>query len=169
MVRNAIVVVGVGAALTVLEGDVVRDAGAGRELAEVGIPCIRRGSIEGGIAGERGALPVAAAIGAVVKRSGNRGALRAGAAVDVDVIGRNDTAGRWIVAGAGNDDARARARSLATYGVLAFVVLLIFWGVVNLLTDSLGLAGCTMPQSDYFLQGFIGPMPANCSNLPPAG
>ncbi|MCA9367960.1 hypothetical protein KC887_06915 [Candidatus Kaiserbacteria bacterium] len=76
---------------------------------------------------------------------------------------------RFFVAGAGNDDARARARSLATYGVLAFVVLLIFWGVVNLLTDSLGLAGCTMPQSDYFLQGFIGPMPANCSNLPPAG
>src|SRR6056297_676635 len=46
---------------------------------------------------------------------------------------------RFFVAGGANADSREKARSLAVYGLLAFVLIIIFWGIVNLLTNSLGL------------------------------
>ena len=56
---------------------------------------------------------------------------------------------RFFVAGAGNEESREKARSLAVYGVLACVFILIFWGIVNLFAGSLKLSGGSAPISDY--------------------
>lgn len=55
---------------------------------------------------------------------------------------------RYFVAGSGNDEGREKAKSLAIYSVLGFVVILVFWGIVNMLTQSIGLTG-NVPTSDY--------------------
>jgi len=47
---------------------------------------------------------------------------------------------RFFIVGATNADSQEKARSLAVYGVLAFVLILTFWGIVNLLTNSLGVS-----------------------------
>jgi len=51
-----------------------------------------------------------------------------------------------------NKEGREKARSLVMYSVIAFVFLIIFWGVINLLSSSLGLSGTAQPQSDYMQQ-----------------
>lgn len=55
---------------------------------------------------------------------------------------------RYFVAGSGNEEGRKKAKNLAIYSVLGFVVILVFWGIVNMLTQSIGLTG-NMPTSDY--------------------
>ena len=69
---------------------------------------------------------------------------------------------RYFVIGASNEEGREKAKSLAIYGVAAFVFIIIFWGIVNLLSSSLGLEGCTTPGSDYYLNHFVGPSLPNC-------
>ena len=56
---------------------------------------------------------------------------------------------RYFILGGGNPDAQESAKSLATYGVAAFVFLIIFWGIVNMLVSSLGLDGTRSITSDY--------------------
>jgi predicted PurR-regulated permease PerM len=60
---------------------------------------------------------------------------------------------RFFIVGGANADSKEKARSLAVYGVLAFVLIIVFWGIVNLLTGSLGLSGQGLPSdtptSDY--------------------
>ncbi len=56
---------------------------------------------------------------------------------------------RYFVVGAGNEESREKARSLALYGVFAFVLITVFWGIVNLLSSSIGLDGKTAPAVDY--------------------
>lgn len=56
---------------------------------------------------------------------------------------------RYFVIGAGNEDSREKARSLAIYGVFAFVFIIVFWGVVNLFASSIGLDGKNAPTPDY--------------------
>ena len=56
---------------------------------------------------------------------------------------------RYFVIGAGNEESREKARSLAIYGVFAFVLIVVFWGIVNLLSSSIGLDGKTAPTVDY--------------------
>lgn len=56
---------------------------------------------------------------------------------------------RFFVAGGGNEDSRTNAKSLAIYGVLAFFIMVVFWGIVNLLSGSLGFAGKNVPTPDY--------------------
>lgn len=75
---------------------------------------------------------------------------------------------RYFVAGAGDADGREKARALATYGVLAFVLILVFAGVVNLLTDSLGFREISTvgskniaPLNDY---QFRGDRPSDCTD-----
>jgi hypothetical protein len=46
---------------------------------------------------------------------------------------------RFFIVGGANEEGREKAKSLAVYGVLAFVLIIIFWGIVGLLTSSLGL------------------------------
>lgn len=56
---------------------------------------------------------------------------------------------RFFVVGGGIEDERTKAKSLAIYGVLAFVIIVVFWGIVNLLSGSLGFAGANTPTPDY--------------------
>jgi hypothetical protein len=59
---------------------------------------------------------------------------------------------RFFILGGANSDSQEKARRLAVYGVGAFVFIIIFWGVVNLLTSSFGLQrfGETVARcSDY--------------------
>ena len=69
---------------------------------------------------------------------------------------------RFFVFESNNEDGREKARGLITYSVLGFVFLVIFWGLVNLLTSSLGLEGCRAPMSDYQAESFVGPNLPNC-------
>lgn len=56
---------------------------------------------------------------------------------------------RFFVAGAGNEEGQKKAKSLAIYSIFAFVVILVFWGVVNMLASSFGFSGKNAPVSDY--------------------
>jgi hypothetical protein len=56
---------------------------------------------------------------------------------------------RFFVIQGAEEDGRENAKNLAIYSVLAFVTLIIFWGVVNLLAGSIGLGGKSAPTPDY--------------------
>lgn len=56
---------------------------------------------------------------------------------------------RFFVIGGDVEDERTKAKSLAIYGVLAFVIIVVFWGIINLLSGSLGFAGTDAPTPDY--------------------
>ena len=69
---------------------------------------------------------------------------------------------RFFVLQSNNKEGREKARSLVMYSVIAFVFLIIFWGVINLLSSSLGLDGCDAPTSDYVKFNFTGTMLPGC-------
>lgn len=69
---------------------------------------------------------------------------------------------RYFVAGAGNKEVQENAKSVALYGVLAFVFLTIFWGIINMLADSTGLEDCNPVGSDYVQNKFMGPPAPPC-------
>lgn len=56
---------------------------------------------------------------------------------------------RYFVLGSKNEDDREKAKALAIYSVLAFVLIVTFWGIINMLAESTGLEGETAPVSDY--------------------
>jgi len=59
---------------------------------------------------------------------------------------------RYFVIESGNEGAREKARSHALYSVAAFVIIIIFWGIVMLLVDSINLDGARPPCPDYARQ-----------------
>jgi hypothetical protein len=61
---------------------------------------------------------------------------------------------RYFVIESGEEDGREKARALALYSIAAFVFLIIFWGVVSLLTESL----------DFYWQGPV--CPDYLTNMP---
>lgn len=69
---------------------------------------------------------------------------------------------RFFIIGGANETGQENAKNLALYSILAFVFILSFWGLVNLVADGVGLTDCTTPMSDYELRHFVGPMPAGC-------
>ena len=56
---------------------------------------------------------------------------------------------RFFVIGGSNEQGRENAKALAIYGVTAFVVMIVFWGIINLLATSIGLEGETNQCPDY--------------------
>ncbi len=58
---------------------------------------------------------------------------------------------RYFVIGGAEEEGRENAKNLALYSVLAFVTIIVFWGIVNLLSSSLVSLGIdkTVPTSDY--------------------
>ncbi len=48
---------------------------------------------------------------------------------------------RYFIIGGSNEDDQEKARSLATWGIAAFVVMVSFWGIVNLVASGFGLTG----------------------------
>ena len=56
---------------------------------------------------------------------------------------------RFFIVGGSSDDGREKAKDLALYSVLAFVIIVVFWGIVNLLSSSLGFNDGNTPTPDY--------------------
>ncbi len=46
---------------------------------------------------------------------------------------------KYFIAGGANDEAKEQGKSLMIYATLGFVLIIVFWGIVNLLTQSTGL------------------------------
>lgn len=59
---------------------------------------------------------------------------------------------RFFVIGGSNEEGREKAKALAIYSVLAFVILITFWGIINMLGKSIGLSGVTAPTTDYIAE-----------------
>lgn len=51
---------------------------------------------------------------------------------------------KYFIVGGANDDAKESGKSLMIYATLGFLLIIVFWGVVNLLADSTGLEGDTL-------------------------
>lgn len=51
---------------------------------------------------------------------------------------------KFFIVGGANDDAKEQGKSLMIYATLGFLLIIVFWGVVNLLTASTGLEGETL-------------------------
>lgn len=54
---------------------------------------------------------------------------------------------QYFIAGGANDEAKEKGKSLLTYAILGFVVILVFWGVINLLVSSTGLNDAALDQT----------------------
>ncbi len=48
---------------------------------------------------------------------------------------------QFFIAGGANDEAKEKGKSLMIYATLGFVLIIVFWGIINLLTQSTGIAG----------------------------
>lgn len=66
---------------------------------------------------------------------------------------------RYFVAGGANDDAKEKGKSLMLYATAGFVLILIFFGIVNLLVASIGLGGAAPGggAADEYTIPFVGP------------
>ena len=47
---------------------------------------------------------------------------------------------KYFIFGGANDEAKESGKSLIIWATVGFVVIIIFWGIINLLTESTGLA-----------------------------
>jgi len=56
---------------------------------------------------------------------------------------------RYFIIGGSNEDSQEKARSLATWGIMAFVIIVSLWGIVNLLVTGFGLGGPAPITPDY--------------------
>jgi len=54
---------------------------------------------------------------------------------------------QYFIAGGANDEKKESGKSLMIYATLGFVLIIVFWGVVNLLTQSTGLDGKTVKNT----------------------
>jgi uncharacterized membrane protein YidH (DUF202 family) len=54
---------------------------------------------------------------------------------------------KYFIAGGADEDKRESGKQLMIYATLGFVLIIVFWGIVNLLTQSTGLSNGTI-QSD---------------------
>jgi hypothetical protein len=57
---------------------------------------------------------------------------------------------RYFLIASANEDGREQAKGFAVYSVLAFTMIVVFWGLINFFVDSLGLPDCADANiSDY--------------------
>lgn len=57
---------------------------------------------------------------------------------------------RYFIIGGASSESQQKAKMLAVWGVLAFVVIVSIWGLTNILVSSLGLGSNTIICPDYF-------------------
>ena len=50
----------------------------------------------------------------------------------------------YFIAGGANDEKKEKGRSLMIWATVGFVLIVIFWGIINLLASSTGLEGDTL-------------------------
>lgn len=51
---------------------------------------------------------------------------------------------QFFIAGGADDEKKEKGKSLMIWATLGFVLIIVFWGVINLLTSSTGLDGATI-------------------------
>ena len=71
---------------------------------------------------------------------------------------------RHFIIGGDKEDARKKAKSLARWGIIAFVLMVSIWGIVNLLVNGFGIDN-SGPICPDFLTGTSGPG-SNCLTPP---
>lgn len=64
---------------------------------------------------------------------------------------------RYFIMGGANDEAKEKGKSLIIYATLGFVIIIIFWGVINLLTGSTGLTGQNLQNLPSITGGVTAP------------
>ncbi|MEY3783981.1 MAG: hypothetical protein RLZZ230_303 [Candidatus Parcubacteria bacterium] len=60
---------------------------------------------------------------------------------------------KFFIAGGSNDDAKESGKSLMIWATLGFVLIIVFWGIVNLLTSSTGLDSQTIQNTPQITPG----------------
>ncbi|MEZ4103710.1 MAG: hypothetical protein R3B60_00265 [Candidatus Paceibacterota bacterium] len=58
---------------------------------------------------------------------------------------------KYFVLESANEEGREKAKNLALYTILAFLFLIIFWGLINVIANSVGLQGTDQPCPDYIM------------------
>ena len=48
---------------------------------------------------------------------------------------------QYFIAGGANEEAKEKGKSLLIYSILGFVLIIVFWGLINLLAGATGLDG----------------------------
>ena len=56
---------------------------------------------------------------------------------------------RYFIIGGSNPDSQEKARSLAIWGILGFVVIVSLWGIVNIFSNSFGIDDAAPITPDY--------------------
>lgn len=51
---------------------------------------------------------------------------------------------QFFIAGGANEEAKEKGKSLMIYAMLGFLLIIVFWGIINLLATSIGLEGETI-------------------------
>jgi hypothetical protein len=56
---------------------------------------------------------------------------------------------RFFILGGSNEESQSKAKSLATWGIGAFVIILSLWGIVNLFVEGFGFGSPEPLTPDY--------------------
>ncbi|MFA6270986.1 MAG: hypothetical protein WC657_07315 [Candidatus Paceibacterota bacterium] len=56
---------------------------------------------------------------------------------------------RFFIIGGGNEEEQEKAKSLATWGIMAFVIIVSLWGIVKMLVDGFGFGSPRPITPDY--------------------
>lgn len=59
---------------------------------------------------------------------------------------------RFFILGGTNEESQSKARQLAVWGILAFVVILSLWGLVNFFVNGFGFNNVEVVCPDYFFR-----------------
>ena len=58
---------------------------------------------------------------------------------------------KYFVIGGDNDDAKSSGKSLIIYAIAGFVVILAFWGIVNIISSGIGLNDAELQNTPIIL------------------
>ena len=72
---------------------------------------------------------------------------------------------RYFIIGGANDQDREKAKRLALYGILAFVIIVSLWGIVNVVVGGLGFNREQPLEPDYVERGSGFAGEEDCSEL----
>jgi uncharacterized membrane protein YidH (DUF202 family) len=59
---------------------------------------------------------------------------------------------KYFIAGGADEEKREGGKQLMIYATLGFVLIIVFWGIVNLLTSSTGFEGKSLENADNFIE-----------------
>jgi succinate dehydrogenase/fumarate reductase cytochrome b subunit len=56
---------------------------------------------------------------------------------------------RFFIIESNNEEGRSKAKAVMTWSIIAFTLIIVFWGLINIIGTSLGFGEDTQPISDY--------------------